>query len=224
MLVEINLLPKKEPRNLSLLFAIVTFSGMILIGAAFLIWQMNEKKEELANVENQVQLTNEILEAKRTKLADFQSASSVQELEKAIKWAEKQPYNLVYVLQKLTKILPERGFLTEFNLEKDSIINLIIQFDTKSEAAYYLNSLLNYKWIDEAVITKEKAGDWEIINNKTPLSDDQLTDLAKKNFFPRYYAEYEIRLNIAELKQAYKSEMEKSKEGNKGEEEGGDSP
>jgi type IV pilus assembly protein PilN len=223
MLVEINLLPKKEPRNLSLLIILGTFIGLILIGAALLFWQINEKKQELVNIENQIQLTNDILEAERTKLADFQSAGSVQELENAIKWAKDQPYNLVYVLRQLTKVLPERGFITEFKLAEGDIINLIVQFDTKSEAAYYLNYLLNYEWIEEAVITEAKAGDWKIMNNNTSVSDDEITESAKKDYYPRYYAEYELRLNIAELKQAYSLEMEKSAERNNGEEEGGGS-
>ncbi|AIE60908.1 hypothetical protein [Bacillus methanolicus] len=224
MLVEINLLPKKEPRNLSFFIVLGTFIGLVLIGASLFFWQMNVKKQELENVENKIQLSNEILEAERTKLAEFQSSNSVQELENAIKWAKEQPYNIVYVMQKLTKVLPERGFITEFKLEEGNKITQVVQFDTKSDAAYYLNALLNYKWIDEAVITDEKAGDWEIINNNTNFSDDQIKELAKKEYFPRYYAKYELRLNAAELKKAYKLEKEKSANRNHVEEEGGDTP
>jgi type IV pilus assembly protein PilN len=220
MLVEINLLPKKEPKNLSFFILLGTLIGLILIGSAVLFWQMNEKKQELENVEKQIQLTNEILEAERAKLTDFQSANSVKELENAIKWAKEQPYNFVYVLQQLTKALPERGFITELELEEENNIHLIVQFDTKSEAAYYLNSLLNYKWVDEAVITDAKAGDWEIIRNNTDLSGEELTELAKKVYYPRYYAEYELRLNVPELK----LEIEKSADRNNREEEGGDTP
>ncbi len=108
---------------------------------------------------------------------------------------------MVYVLQQLTEVLPQRGFVLEFKMNEENIITQKVQFDTKSDAAYYLNSIIDYPWVDEAVISEAKTTDIVKTSGNEQVKT-ALAELEKANILPRYYAEYEIRLNIPQLKKA----------------------
>ncbi|PLR75504.1 fimbrial assembly protein [Bacillus sp. V3-13] len=203
MLADINLLPKKEPRNKTAAILLAVAAAVLITGIAVFYWQLEVRKQNLESIENQLRLTNDIIEVEGKKLADHQSVHSVEKLETAITRAGDQRVNTVYLLQELTRLLPERGFITEFAIDQEYLIKQVVQFDTKSEAAYYLNALVNIDWVKEAIVKETKAGDWEVLNNNTGVSDEELVEIGKKEYLPRYYAEYEVKLDIPALKKAY---------------------
>ncbi|SIE81740.1 Uncharacterised protein [Mycobacteroides abscessus subsp. abscessus] len=101
---------------------------------------------------------------------------------------------MVYILNEVTKLLPERGYITEFEKDEENKIKQIVQFDTKSQAAYYLNSLLSLGWLDEAVLTEAKTTD-------VLKDDDEEISAAEEEILPRYFAAYELQINSSLLKQ-----------------------
>jgi len=211
MLVEINLLPKKDTRNKNILILSIIFFVLIAIAVTFFIWQINTKEKKLEDIQTQVNMTLDIVEAKNKQITDYHSSTSVQKLEQAISWAETQPFDAVFLVDELTRILPERGYFTEFEMDANHKITQTIQFDTKSEAAYYLHSLLTYDWVDEAVLSQtktesviEEQGDDEKEKNTVGLVNEE-------NVLPRYLAKYEITVNIPNLRLAA-LEAEKQKE------------
>jgi type IV pilus assembly protein PilN len=208
MLVEINLLPQKEKKS-KLSFVLIGVAVFLLIlGAVIIYLFIQNKNQELTTIENQITQTTIILEAERNKLATYENSTSVKDLENAIQWAKDQPFDLVYVLQEITKLLPERGFITEFEIDEENKIKQIVQFDTKSEAAYYLHSLLTLEWIEDAVISEAKSTDILKENEDEKASSE-------KNVVPRYFAAYELRIDVPSLKEIYKKQTE---------EEGGTTP
>lgn len=208
MLVEINLLPKKEAKNKTFLIFAIILIVVLFIGSILFYLHWDGKKDELKRVQNDLSLINGILDVKRASINDYESSDSYAQLNNAIKWAETQPFDLVMTMQKLIKALPERGFIADFDMSEDYVINVQIQFDTKSEAAYYLNNILKYEWIDEAVISEAKTA--ESINEEIAGEELDLEELV-----PRYLAKYELRLNVNKVKEEFK---------NIDEEEGGDTP
>ncbi|TYS51280.1 PilN domain-containing protein [Bacillus infantis] len=208
MLVDINLLPKKEKRSRS----VYIYSGAMLLllaaAAALLFLYTGSKKEEISKVEKQIAQTNAILEIQNAKLTEFESSNAAEKLKEAIAWAEKQPFSMVYVLQEITKILPDRGYIAEFEMDEDNLIKLGVQFDTKSEAAYYLNSLLTLGWLDEAVLKEAKTA--EAINEA--VEGDSEVSALDLGYLPRYYALYEFKINPEQLKAEWKAN-EKDNEG-----------
>ncbi|KLV24511.1 hypothetical protein CHH55_19055 [Niallia circulans] len=216
MLVEINLLPKKERKRKSqLLWVILAFLITFLLIGLF-IWQYMTKKAELAATENSLKMTTNLIDTYNQRLESYKSSESVQSLESAIKWANNQSVDYVLFLQELTKNLPERGFIQELKVSDDYKTNMIVQFDTKSDAAYYLNSLLEISWIDDALLTEGKSTD--ALENKISDQVDQVIDnLKQSEVEPRYFASYEFVLNKAKLR----DETEKQKDEN---EKGEDSP
>ncbi|MEN8701172.1 PilN domain-containing protein [Bacillus infantis] len=205
MLVDINLLPQKEKRSKAAYISLAVAGLAAVILSVSLYVYLGSQKEEIEQVETQIAQTNEILEAQRVKLADYESSNSVGELENAISWAKEQPFSMVYILNEVTKLLPERGYITEFEKDEDNKIKQIVQFDTKSQAAYYLNSLLTLEWLDEAILTEAKTTD-------VLKDDDDETSAAEEEILPRYFAAYELQINSSLLKQEIENK-EKEAEG-----------
>lgn len=224
MLTDINLLPQKEKKSKAVYLILGIVVLFTILAAVFFFLFMKEKNQQLTNIDNQITQTNMILEAERKKIASFEASNSVNELEDAITWAEKQPFNMVYVLQELTRLLPERGFITEFDMDVENKIEQTVQFDTKSESAYYLNSLLTLEWIDEAVIIEAKT--------KDILKEKKEKEIKNDDVLPRYDAKYEIIINAEKLKASDNQQVENDVSKGSGEkvnavqaeEEGGTSP
>jgi type IV pilus assembly protein PilN len=194
MLVDINLLPQKEKRSKAAYISLGSAGLAAVILSVSLYIYLGSQKEEIEQIDTQIAQTNEILEAQRVKLADYESSNSVGELENAISWAKEQPFSMVYILNEVTKLLPERGYITEFEKDEENKIKQIVQFDTKSQAAYYLNSLLSLGWLDEAILTEAKTTD-------VLKDDDEETSAAAEEILPRYFAAYELQINSSLLKQ-----------------------
>lgn len=207
MLVEINLLPKKEPKSTALMATIIITSLLALVLVGLFYWQYTSKTAELKTTVDRLALTQKIAETERAKLNNYESSPSVNELEQAILWAESQKIDKVFLIQEITKILPERGFVQEMDIEEDRKINLIIQFDTKSDSSYYLSSLLELEWVEEAILTDSKSTD--ILEGKISEEIDTSIQILKDgNFEPRYYASYEMIWNDTKLKAATKENEE----------------
>ncbi|KAB2334083.1 fimbrial assembly protein [Bacillus mesophilum] len=212
MLVDINLLPQKEKKTKASYIVLLASILIVLIIAAIFFFIIQDRKQSIADTEQQLAQTTELLEAKRAKLENYQSSNSVTDLQNAITWADQQPYNVVYMLQELTKLLPERGFISEFEMNEDHAVNQQVQFDTKSEAAYYLSLLTSVQWIEEAVLTEAQTADLTDQENESAVSDD---------IVPRYIANYEMRINVPALKEAAQAEND---EQDRDQDEGGTSP
>ena len=224
MLADINLLPQKEKKSKAVYLILGIVVLFTILAAVFFLLLMKDKEQQLTNIDNQITQTNMILEAERKKLDSLEASNSVNELEEAIAWAEKQPFNTVYVLQELTRLLPKRGFITEFDMDRENKIEQTVQFDTKSEAAYYLNSLLTLEWIDEAVIIEAKK--------KYILKEKKEKEMKNDDVLLRYDAKYEIIMNAEKLKASNHQQVENDESEGSGEkenavqaeEEGGTSP
>lgn len=212
MLVDINLLPQKEKKTKASYIVLLASILIVLMIAAVFFFIIQDRKQSIADTEQQLAQTTELLEAKRAKLENYQSSNSVTDLQNAITWADQQPYNVVYMLQELTKLLPERGFISEFEMDEDHSVNQQVQFDTKSEAAYYLSLLTSVQWIEEAVLTEAQTADLTDQENESAVSDD---------IVPRYIANYEMRINVPALKEADQTEND---EQDRVQDEGGTSP
>lgn len=212
MLVDINLLPQKEKKTKASYIVLLASLLIVLIIAAVIFFVIQDRKQEISDIETRLTQTNELLEAKRDKLEKYQSSNSVTDLQNAISWADNQPYDVVYMLGELTKLLPERGFISEFELDEENVINQQVQFDTKSEAAYYLSLLTSVEWIEEAVLTEAQTSD---------LTDEEEETQTNEETLPRYIANFEMRVNIPALKDANQAAQD---ENDSSQDEGGTSP
>lgn len=187
MTVEINLLPEKDAKDKKSLYtfiaigsvAIIVLIGMIIMGSS-----LQSKNMEL---ENKATKIKNLVEAEQKMLAEYQSSNSVVELQNAVNWAKTYPVKTVPIMRELSALLPERGFITSFHYNEDGDVELKVQFDTSREAAYYLKSLLDSEWIDDAILNE--------LSMITLGTTDDSDETAKNDEIQRYIGTFAITLN-----------------------------
>lgn len=191
MLVEINLLPKKEQKSITV-YLLVALILLALIGSGvFFYWKGQGYDEKIASTERQIKIVQDLTAKEQQKQTAEESSNSVTELEKTVQWAKDYPLKTVPVVKHLTELLPTRGYMKQFTYTETGEIQLTIQFDTSNEAAYYLKSLSDSKWIAEANLLSLTTNEIEKDANK----DKKNNSLGSDKYVPRYLGEYSIKLN-----------------------------
>ncbi|MFP7299838.1 PilN domain-containing protein [Neobacillus niacini] len=153
MLVDINLLPQKERGKKGLIVIISIFSAIFLMVGGYYLLQIQSAKTDIANLENQIETTKKIVEAEQTNAQQSESNMSVTVLKNAVEWAKSYPIQTVPVMQYLTSLLPERGFIQSFSYTEAGTVSISVQFDSGREAAYFLDTLNESEWIDEVSLS-----------------------------------------------------------------------
>jgi Tfp pilus assembly protein PilN len=153
MLVEINLLPQKEPKKTGFIITLSCLVALLFFVGAFYLWQTNIVKSNLASLDRQISMTKKIAEKENKSTETVEAASSVSQLKSAIEWANEYPIQTIPVMRHLTSLLPERGFIQSFAYTEAGSISLTVQFDSAREAAYFLDNLNESKWIEEASLS-----------------------------------------------------------------------
>ncbi|PEQ96780.1 hypothetical protein CN481_01165 [Bacillus sp. AFS006103] len=178
MLVEINLLPQKEPKKIGFIITLSCLVTLLLIISAFYLWQTNAVKGNIASVEGQIEMTKKIAEKENKSTETLEAASSVSQLKSAIEWANEYPIQTIPVMRHLTSLLPERGFIKSFAYTEAGTISLSVQFDSAREAAYFLDNLNESKWIEEASLSSLSAAETTestADNSTTPTTSQSST-------------------------------------------------
>jgi Tfp pilus assembly protein PilN len=173
MLVEINLLPKKEPKKFGFIITISLIVFLILLASAFYYYQIHATKMKIQNVDKQLSVVRKISEQQSEKLNKNLTSNSVALLKNGVDWAEEYRIQTVPVLNHLTALLPERGFIQSIKYEESSVVELTVQFDTAREAAYYLDRLNSSKWIESSSVKSLKADN----NNENPEGSTNSSDI-----------------------------------------------
>lgn len=203
MLIEINLLPKKERKGIAAIFVLIFVLLLLISGSIYLFLTYQSAKLELSTLDNQLQTTKQLRAIQEQKLTEINSTSTVDELTSTIDWAEKLPVSTVTLLDHLTSLLPERGFIMNINYADTGTVSLNVQFDTSRQAAYYLNSLENSEVIKQVNVRS-------LVTSGEELEKDnkELKDKLEKILVPRYVASYDIQLNRQALKELASKEDE----------------
>jgi Tfp pilus assembly protein PilN len=157
MLVEINLLPQKEPKKIGFIITLSCLVGLLVLTGAYYLWQTNSTKSVIASLDRQITMTKKIAEKENKSTETVEATSSVSQLKTAIDWANDYPIQTIPVMGHLTSLLPERGFIQSFAYSEAGTISLSVQFDSAREAAYFLDNLNESKWIEEASLSSLAA-------------------------------------------------------------------
>ncbi len=67
MLVEINLLPKKEPKNVALIAILLSALFIILVAGLIVFWQGSSLDSEAKGLDNKIQTTQKLIQAEQAK-------------------------------------------------------------------------------------------------------------------------------------------------------------
>lgn len=156
MLIEINLLPQKEPRKFNLIIAIILVSLIVAI-SSFYFWQIQSTKNNVKEVDQQIETIKEIAAKEAENAQQDQSLMSVSILKNTVEWAITYPIQTIPVMQHLTALLPKRGFIQSFGYTETGTVTISVQFDNPREAAYFLDSLNKSDWIEKVSLSSLNA-------------------------------------------------------------------
>lgn len=185
MLVDINLLPKKEARDMTNFVIVLLMILLLIIGGGVVYIFYEHALNEKAAVTNKLQTTRSLIEMNEEKLDKYKSLTGVEQLEEVVKWIEEFPIKSVPILNELSSLLPERGFFRDFTYSDEGTIQVIVQFDNNREVAYYLTELLHSNYFSEVNLISVQTEEID-----TSVNDDVL---------PRYVAKYQLTLNKSYL-------------------------
>ncbi|WBL13992.1 PilN domain-containing protein [Sutcliffiella sp. NC1] len=181
MLVEIDLLPKKQARNVTVPIVIAISIVLALIVTISLFVFQSTLNKEISEVESELTVVSQLREAKEVNMRSPQQTTSAQKLETTVQWAESYPTEMVPILNHLVGLLPDRGLVQNFSYNEDSSVNVAVQFDSSRDAAYYLNHLNESDYFKEV--------------NLSSISTTNLQNEENNDVLPRYVGQYSIILN-----------------------------
>ncbi|THE15299.1 hypothetical protein E1I69_00170 [Bacillus timonensis] len=214
MLVDINLLPRKEFKNRAKLLLLVILIIVALIGFLFIFIQYKKATTREAQLTEQITTLQETRAAEEQKYDSANQFNNVVNLERTVEWADSYFVKTVPILNHLTMLLPERGFVQNFSYTEDGIVSLEVQFDTNTENAYYLALLTNSPLIKSARLltvsttpiteTSEGVDTTTDTNSKAKeneaTTDNKIESEQNNNILPRYFAQYEIIFDKSAIK------------------------
>ena len=214
MIIDINLLPQKEEKNKPLLVLAIIFAVILLLGFFSMFWLSRSYENQIATIDQRIASTESLIASEQQKKVTAEATDSLTKLDNTVKWAKAYPLKTIPVLQELTSLLPERGFIKTFTYEETGKIVLTVQFEQSREAAYYLSSILDSNWISDAKLNS--------LQSVTKFYDDTMDEnfdeshVTNETYIPRYEGEFEITLNQDVIKNELKdteSESLEQKEG-----------
>lgn len=192
MFIDVNLLPKKEPKNVVFLVGIIiVLVATIAAGTAFYL-SVQKANRQIESLTQELKQMRALEAAEQQKLENIQSMQEVQELKKTVEWAKQYPLKTVLLLRNMAKLLPERGFIMNFSYIENGTVNVTVQFDTSEDAAYYLKRLEDANFVADVQLKSVTA---------TGGQSGQTNATEKNNILPRYVAQYELHVNKDTLKE-----------------------
>ena len=195
MLVEINLLPKKERKNRGVLIIILTSLLLGILCGILYFWQYQTHQSQLHALEQEYEAMAQTIELEQQRVVNLEDSNSVNQLAEKVKWADQYPVKSIPLLKHLIGFLPERGFVESFSYTEDGTVSFEVRFDKTEEAAYYLNELSTTEVITDALVTSLEAAPEE---EETEQTIDNGTE--QLNYEPRYIGAYELTLNLSAVK------------------------
>ncbi|MFZ3588331.1 hypothetical protein ACOI1C_03435 [Bacillus sp. DJP31] len=204
MLIEINLLPKKEARNFASIVVIVAPLLFVLLVVSLFLLQQKDAQQEIATLKNSIQTTKLTRVTYEQKLTSFKASESIVQLQNTVDWMDSTSVKSVPILEHLTALLPERGSIQNFNYGIEGNIQVTVQFDTFRQAAYYLKEMKDSSNFTEVTIVSLLTN--QLLNENEQIST--VEKVANETYIPRYVAVYDITINQEAL-------LDQQKEGKK---------
>lgn len=185
MLVEINLLPKRERKSQLIPLLSIVVAMLLIVGATTFYVIVQRMEQQITQLKTELDQTKALRIAEEEKQKTKTNASVGAQLQEAIRWAEQYPVHTVALLHELIERLPERGFLMNVSYARDGVIQLTVQFDTTRESAAYLQTLKDASFIADVKLTSLTATEGKTEEEGT---------------MPRYIGQFSVQLNMEEWK------------------------
>lgn len=187
MLVEINLLPKKEPKTSALFAITLILLFLFAIGGSLVFWQARTNEASLQELNREIEAVQKLNTALQSQITEKENSDSFAELQSAVIWTEEFTPETVRLLRSLIALLPEQGFIQFLNYNDKGTVNVRIQAESSRDAAYFLSSLKQSEWVTNASVLSIEA----VKKDETATGKD----IESATVMPAYFAEFEIHVN-----------------------------
>ncbi|WP_114569917.1 type IV pilus biogenesis protein PilM [Exiguobacterium flavidum] len=199
----INLLPDEDVApKLPILASLL----LLLIGGAaagYLFWQTDTWADQLDKNEQQIQIVRQIAAQ-----SEGGSGQAITELQATIDSLEDAPRPAVPTLERITRYLPERGYVLQYSYSADHAVAMNVQFETLEELNAFHRQLLtdtsftNVKLA--SIVTQEMAPDLDIASSTTtdPVTGEVLdvdTIMTDGDEEPRYIGQFALTVLPLEI-------------------------
>ncbi len=181
MIVEINLLEEKEKRNIVPFMIAVTAIFLLLATIIAIGLQKQSLEAKKENIQQEIQSVQKE-QAEYQAILQDETQSDRQQLQQAVEQVEGSIFPSVSLLERMTSLLPERGYFERYIYTKNNDLQLVVRFDSLQEVAAYTNTLLQ----------EESIQNVELSNITTEQINEQYDPL---EYRPRYIANYEVDID-----------------------------
>ncbi|WP_100373638.1 PilN domain-containing protein [Bacillus sp. FJAT-45037] len=185
-MVEINLLPRKEKKQLNGLVFMVGLTSLLVLSVIALFLYSMSVKSDIQTIETDISSVETERLIKEIELEDTTETTSIEEIEQAIEWVKSQDISTSKLLSFFVSQLPERGYFREYTYVDSGAVQLKIQFDTQREVASYLHQLNESDWVTEATLLTIVVEE---------ISENEEIDPV----LPRYVADFAVQMDMYEL-------------------------
>ncbi|WP_078555368.1 hypothetical protein [Bacillus alkalicellulosilyticus] len=193
MLLEVNLLPEKEKRDMTNLLIIGIVAFVIIAMLLTFRFMHDDLTTDVRTMEQ------EIMEVKILS-AEIQSSQVVSEVDRLTTTLETLENHVIpasTLLDYLVALLPERGFFLNFDYQLSGEVNFDASFDQIEQIAAY-NQVLTISPIVRDVVISNISAD--------ALMDEETIE--ESEFLPRYVASFKLMINSPEVKKLGQGEDE----------------
>lgn len=185
MLIDINLLPSKKKKSVSL-WAWLVIGTLILAASIALFAGIQIKQGQVERAERELSNQQQLREALEQATAVTPGTdTSAEQLRQAVKWSQVRRLPASPILEHLVSLLPERGFFQSMSYVSEETMNLTVQFDTSRQGAYYLSELKASEWVDNASIL-------QMDTSVDESEEEAKAILEEADALPRYFVQFEI--------------------------------
>ncbi|MBE6184139.1 MAG: PilN domain-containing protein [Bacillus sp. (in: Bacteria)] len=200
MLVEINLLPKKEPKNIALLFWGGIIFVVIIVFVMFFFFTLQDSKQQLTHIDQKIKHVQALQATEQAKKNSDNTYQDSQKLQSVVDWANQYPIKTVPILQKLTNLLPKYGYMQSFSYT-DNAVSVVVQFDTNEETAYYLKRLVDSKYFNNVTLVSVKTASIQVGNDQTTTNNANTANQANAEDSSNTTSDSEMSKQADEAKQ-----------------------
>lgn len=202
----INLLPENDimpkfPLVASLV--LLLFGGMI---GGYLFWQTDQFADRIETANNQVQIVR-ALQAESAQSAK----QEIAQLKQTVDGLEETPRPAVPTLERITRYLPERGYILQFAYGADHLVTMNAQFETLEELNGFYRQLLTddvFTGVSlTGITTKTMNEEADVVTSTTidPATGEEIPTTTitpsadEKTEEPRYIGQFTLSVLPAEV-------------------------
>lgn len=175
MLIEINLLPKKKPKNMAIVISFVLFLVILCGALGFIYYYSTTLNTEINNVKQTAHTIQvERLELEKT-INDQAAASELNESDKMLMEIIDSTVQTSTLIDQMEAQLPTGATIPMYNYTDAQTMNINVEVQSADEVGLYAENLETLPWVKRAMVQSVSTQEGEDEGVSTYLGTLSLT-------------------------------------------------